>query len=603
MGCWIDRYRWPSILLVCLLLVGSKGFGQGIDLVPFSISVETPEKLRPEDALKLFSDSSLLISENTTFGFSENYFWILLTLPKDVSTSESYFLDIDNPHIDHIQAYCISNGKLSFLGRSGDRMPFSERTYQNRRNVFPVQFNSLEDRILLFVDKRNASVTVPLKLWESHAFFQHEARSNMVYGLYFGMLLIIILYSLLIFLVQRSGVYLWYMIYVLSMFLYLFTHVGYGFQFLFPNQFEWSNYLRLIMIVLIVISQIRFTQLFLPIRSVAIWVNRIYNFIIAALVGIVLWWILVPGLFTANTIIVINVIYGFIGLTAILLFVALIRSWKPDRTSVLFYTAAFGMNLLATFLMIAEEYGAIRLTWLPLPPIFIGSLFEILIFAVGLSYRSKLIGDDRRKLLADINHLQQHAMQSFVRGMEEEKVRVANELHDDVASRLSLLKMKLTESSDQELSGQLAEIADGVRRISHQLNPVSLDDQTFLEKMKELVSEHRKSGMQIDLQVFDMRKSVPKETGLQLYRILQEALQNIRKHAKAKMVEVQLFQHENELVMTVEDDGAGFDQTKKNTAGLGTKNMRLRAEQMKGEFSISSAVGEGTSIMVSVPIG
>lgn len=603
MGCWIDRYRLRPIFLVCLLLLGNQSFGQGIDLVPFSKSVETPEKLRPEDALKLFSDRSLLISKNTTFGFSENYFWILVGLPTTIDRSGHYFIDIDNPHIDHIQAYRISKGKLSFLGRSGDRMPFAERTYQNRRNVFPVQFNGTDDRVLLFVDKRNASVSVPIKLWESHAFFQHEARSNMVYGLYFGMLLIIMVYSLLIFIVQRSSVYLWYTVYVLSLFLYLFTHVGYGFEFLFPDHFEWSNYLRLVMIVVIVISQIRFTQLFLPIRSVAFWVDRSYNFIIAALIGIVLWWILVPGLFTANTIIVINVIYGFIGLTATLLVIALIRSWKVDRTSVLFYTAAFGMNVLAAFLMIAEEYGAIQLTWLPLSPVFIGSFFEILIFAIGLSYRAKLIGDDRRKLLGDINHLQQQAMQAFVRGIEEEKVRVANELHDDVASRLSLLKMKVNDASDRQFMNQLSEITDSVRKISHQLNPVSLDDQTFLEKIKELVSEHRKSGIQIDLQVFDMPKAVPKETGLQLYRILQEALQNIRKHAKAKMVEVQLFQHENELVMTVEDDGAGFDQTKKNTAGLGTKNMRLRAEQMKGEFSISSAVGEGTSIMVSVPIG
>lgn len=123
----------------------------------------------------------------------------------------------------------------------------------------------------------------------------------------------------------------------------------------------------------------------------------------------------------------------------------------------------------------------------------------------------------------------------------------------------------------------------------------------FLEKVKELVSEYGKSGINISLQVFDMRKVVPKELGLQLYRILQEALQNVQKHAKANEVEIQLFQHDNELVMTIEDDGVGFDQANRTT-GLGTKNMRLRTQQIKGEFSISSAVGEGTSIMVSVPL-
>ena len=584
-----------------LLVFSMQGFAESVDLVPFSKAIETAEKLKPEEALNQFAGSSELISGETTFGFSQNYFWILVDLPPEIDTSANYFLDIDNPHIDRIEAYRYSNGLLRFVGRSGDRMPFAERTYENRRNVFPIHFTSSHDRVLLFVDKRNASVAVPVKLWESHQFMQHEAKSNMVHGLYFGMLLVIMLYSLLIYMIQRSSIYIWYLVYVISLFLYLFTHVGYGFQFLFPNQFEWNNYLRLVMIVIIVISQIRFTQLFLPIRSVARWVNRMLNFIILGLIGILLWWLLVPGLFTANTIVVINVIYGFVAAFVILLIIALIRSWKADRTSVLFYTAAFGMNLVAALLLIAGEYGAIDLGWLPLSPIFIGSFFEILIFAIGLSYRSKLIGDDRKKLLTNINSLQQQAMQAFVRGIEEEKVRVANELHDDVASRLSLLKMKVAGGEETELAEQIAEISEGVRRISHQLNPVSLNSETFLQKIQELVSEHRQAGMNVDFQFFDVKKAASEDVGLQLYRILQEALNNIQKHAKAKHVDVQIFVHDNELIMTIEDDGSGFEMEKQRT-GLGTKNMRLRTEQVGGEFSISSAVEDGTSIMVTVPL-
>lgn len=585
-----------------VLSFSARVFSQPIDLTPFASAIETADSLHQGEALKRLGSSDAVIQGTTNFGFSNNYFWILVNLPPTLNLDERYVLDIDNPHLDYVTAHKISDGKFYFLGQSGDRIPFWKRTTENRRNVFPVVFFSRDDRLLILADKRNASVSVPLKLWKQKDFDRHEAESNMVYGLYFGMLLIVMLYSLLIYVAQRSSIYIWYLVYVLSMFLYLFTHVGYGFQFLFPNQFEWSNYLRLVMIVVIVISQIRFTQLFLPIRSVAPRINLAYNIIIGALVAIVLWWILVPGLFTTYTIIVINVIYGFIAITAVLLVIALIRSLTVDRTSVLFYSAAFGMNVLATFLMIAEEYGAIRLSVLPLPPVFIGSLFEILIFAIGLSYRTKLISDDRRRLLSDINHLQQLAMKSFVRGMEEEKLRVANELHDDVASRLSLLGMKLTESSDSELRQQLAEITEGVRQISHQLNPISLDENNFIEKIKQLISEHRGLGLNIGFQVFDMRQTVPIETGLQLYRVLQEALQNVQKHAEANEVEIQLFQHENELLMTIEDDGIGFDPTKKNT-GLGTKNMRLRVEQLNGEFSISSAIGEGTSIMVSVPVG
>jgi len=257
------------------------------------------------------------------------------------------------------------------------------------------------------------------------------------------------------------------------------------------------------------------------------------------------------------------------------------------------------MNVIATILLMVEEFGLVDLSSLPIPPMFIGTLVEIVIFAVGLSYRSKLIGDDRKKLLGEIGDLQQQAVRSFVRGMEQEKVRVANELHDDVASRLSLLKMKLSELTDGELQDQIADISDGVRTISHQLNPIALNEQTFLEKMRQLVSEHRQTGLDVAIQVYDLPKTVPQEIGLQLYRILQEALQNVQKYAKAKTAEVQLFQHANELIMTIEDDGVGFDVTRQR-GGLGLNNMRLRTKQLGGEFSVSSAVGEGTSIMITV---
>ena len=89
-------------------------------------------------------------------------------------------------------------------------------------------------------------------------------------------------------------------------------------------------------------------------------------------------------------------------------------------------------------------------------------------------------------------------------------------------------------NSHSEIAKQIAEISDGVRKISHQLNPVSLTRETFFEKMNELVSESRKAGMSVEFQVFDFGKTVEEETGLQLYRVLQEALQNISKHAKAQ---------------------------------------------------------------------
>ncbi|MGB1318564.1 MAG: 7TM diverse intracellular signaling domain-containing protein, partial [Flavobacteriales bacterium] len=475
---------------------------------------------------------------------------------------EQYVLDIDNPHIDRIEAYRISNGEFDYLGQSGDRIAFNKRTEENRRNVFHVHFEKATDTLLIMADKRNASVSVPLKLWKYDEFQRYESKSNMIYGLYFGMLLLIVFYSVLIFGIQRSSIYLWYGFYVVCFFMYLFVYVGYGFQFIFPEQYEWSNYLRLVMMVLIVIAQIRFTQLFLPVKSASALLNKFYYVVIATLVAIICWWILVPGLFTTYTIIVINVVFCIIGVALLALVFTLFRCWKLGRTSVLFYGVAFGTNVVSAFTMMGEEYGLYTLAFLPVPPLFIGSFLEILIFAIGLSYRSKLIGDDRKRLLDNINSLQQQAMSAFLKGVEEEKVRVANELHDDVAARLSLLKLKVENVDENELKEQITAITNEVRGISHRLNPVSLDENTFLEKVRQLVDEHKATGLKINLQVFDVPAEMRKDLGLQLYRIFQEAMTNIQRHAKAQEIDVQFFGHENNLILTVEDDGVGFDQEK-----------------------------------------
>lgn len=593
---------WIRILTVfCWLLLTSKATqSQPVDLVPFSKAVETPDSLSVGEAVSLFA-SDQVITENTTFGFSENYFWILVQIPVQ-NLNEQYILDVDNPHIDKLTAYRISDGEFYHLGQSGDRIPFASRTVENRRNVFQVNFSKTTDSLLIMADKRNAAVSVPIQLWKRPDFERNEAKANMSYGLYFGMLMLITLYSLLIFALQRSQVYLWYALYVVCLFLYLFTHIGYGFQFLFPERFEWSNYLRLIMIVAMLVSQIRFTQLFLPVKQVTPKINKTYFGIIALLVVIVSWWVAVPGLFTTYTIVVINVIYGIIAVSVVLLGIVLFKSWTTDKTSVSFYSVAFGANILAMLLMIAEEYGAITLSFLPVPALFVGSFLEILIFAIGLSYRAKLIGDDRAKLLSNIRSLKQQALQAFVTGVEEEKVRVANELHDDVVSQLSLLKMTIDKHSKEDVSKKIDAISNDVRTLSHRLNPVSLNSDTLLSKIEELISEHRSQNLQIDYQVYDVSNMLTEEVGLELFRILQEALANIQKHAKAKLVDVQLFAHENELVLTIEDDGVGFEQ-ERAAQGLGTKNMRMRTQKLNGEFSISSAPGEGTSIMVNIPIG
>jgi signal transduction histidine kinase len=333
-----------------------------------------------------------------------------------------------------------------------------------------------------------------------------------------------------------------------------------------------------------------------------VWAYRGFNAIIIINLLLVALWLFADFLFQGKVILAIKLLYMLMGASFLLTVVALIFTYRAQRSSVLFFTLAFSMNLLAYLCVVLEEYGIIDLGNWPLSPFFIGLFFEMVIFSIALSYRSRIISDDRSRLLGSIQLLKRDAMNAFVEGVEVEKKRVASELHDDVAATLSLLKRTAERGVEPSaLVAELATVTERVRQLSYNLNPVALDEESFLEQLRKLVDEHRRSGLNIVLQVFDIRTEMPKELGLELYRIVQEALQNILKYAEASQVDVQLFQHEEELLLTIEDNGKGFDPELARS-GLGTRNMRSRTERLGGTFDISSAPMKGTSIMVSVPI-
>ena len=570
--------------------------------VPFAVSISTSDSISPEQALAQF-ESADPIKGNTAFGFSQDFFWIRVPVCKRSEGGKTFVLEVDNPHIDLIQCWSVADSVIRPLGISGDRIPFADRTIDNRRNLFKFRFEGSSClTLLLMVDKRNAAVTVPLRVYSDEAFQYSEIRQTLIYGFYFGMLLLILLYSILISVNQRKATYLWYAVYVFFLALYLFVYIGFGFQLLYPSSITLNNYARLVLVILILASQIRFTQFFLQLPVHRPKLNRAFSGLALVGVLIILWWLVFPGLFTTYTVWVINMVYVLMGIAVVMLIVALTKTFRKQRSTVVFYAVAFSMNIIALLLVVAEEYGLVELSGWPLSPMFLGSFFEIMIFSVGLSYRSRLISDDRDRLLGSIQSLKREAMSAYLNGVEQEKKRIASELHDDIASRLSLLKRAAeTEDAEAQVPDVLTHVIERVRQISYSLNPVALDEDTFSEQVRKLVAEYRATGMDVSLQAFDLPESIPKQLGLELFRILQEALQNVQKYASATRVDVQLFKHDGELTLAIEDNGKGFDQETTET-GMGIRNMRSRAELCGGSFDISSAPSKGTSIMVSVPL-
>ena len=198
---------------------------------------------------------------------------------------------------------------------------------------------------------------------------------------------------------------------------------------------------------------------------------------------------------------------------------------------------------------------------------------------------------------------------------EEERQRVARDLHDDVGQQLALVQMdieqvqtRLTEQPDSlvpqldSLSRRVASLSDDVRRLSHRLHPSILNDLGIGFALKSLLDEFgERESMPASFTRINVPEQLPKPVAATLYRIAQEALRNVVKHAGRTHVRVILEGADEKIRLQIVDMGDGFDQDQR-VQGLGLLSMAERARLAGGTFQISSQLGRGTEITVEIPL-
>lgn len=193
-----------------------------------------------------------------------------------------------------------------------------------------------------------------------------------------------------------------------------------------------------------------------------------------------------------------------------------------------------------------------------------------------------------------------------------EKKRISEELHDGVlgrlfGTRLSLdsLNMGTNAEAIQTRSQYIAElktIEDDIRKVSHELNTDFISGSSFIDIIKTLLETQTKAyGYEYEFKHSDdiNWESATNKTKIHIYRIIQESLQNIYKHANATLVKISFEQKNNVFCLTISDNGSGFDVNKAKQ-GIGLKNINSRVDEIKGDLSIISEAKKGTTVTIKV---
>jgi two-component system, NarL family, sensor kinase len=250
--------------------------------------------------------------------------------------------------------------------------------------------------------------------------------------------------------------------------------------------------------------------------------------------------------------------------------------------------------------------------------VFMGSVIvTIIVISCLLFGRARL--KQKQTLSAELLKQQELRSKAVIEAEEKERIRIARELHDGIGQQLSAAKLNISglqgaiKSTDpteitmlQNAIDLLDESVKEVRAVSHNMIPNALIKSGLVSAVREFIHRISSTGnLKVNLEIIGLKSRLETIVENILFRVLQELVNNIIKHAKATEVSIQFIRHEKELAIVIEDNGIGFDVEKQLgnvNEGIGLKNIESRVSFLKGEVIFDSYPGKGTTVTIEIPL-
>jgi two-component system NarL family sensor kinase len=244
-------------------------------------------------------------------------------------------------------------------------------------------------------------------------------------------------------------------------------------------------------------------------------------------------------------------------------------------------------------------------------------LLLILIITSSFLYIRKKQTEQKAKLNEEISKQKEIRTKAILDAEEKERRRIAQDLHDGVGQLLSAAKINLsqleskinieTEEQKTTIQNALSLVDDSVkevRTVSHNMMPNTLLKLGLASAVREFITKLGNApSLKVDLEIVGLDSRLDNQTETVMYRVIQEIVNNIIKHAKASHISLQLIKHDDELNVMIEDNGIGFDSSDiDNFEGIGIKGIFTRIEFLGGSVHFDSTEGRGTTVIIDIPL-
>jgi signal transduction histidine kinase len=526
------------------------------------------------------------------------------------ATAAEWYLEVDNAYLVGVDLYAPAPGGRTRHVRVGITDPFSRRPVRTTPFILPLELKPGQERTFFLRLESNSVMRFPLRIATMQTLYETNHVRDLADGIYFGLVITLVLYNLFVFLSLRDKTYLYYVVYILGLGLNVGYIRGYNHHFLVPggSAFNHSNYLS----GASVFFGILFSHSFLCLHAYAPRL-RLIGWVIAGLMGCSMLTS-VGGYPLAGFRIQLAAVMLFLPTVFVYGFAAYRKGFGPAR----YYLLAFGLLSAGVLVYFLKDVGVIPQNTFTEAAMQVAPAIEAIILSFALA--QKLNAFKREKEAADRQALEQATAfsQALIQSQEHERQRIAAELHDGVGQSLIVVKNKVLllrkgaapgEKSAAALDS-LAEYVTGtigeVRRISYGLRPFQLDLLGLTQSVRSLAEASAEAGqMHLETDLADLDGLFPPEAEINIYRIVQECLNNAVKHSGATAGRVVAQTTAGRLTLVVEDNGKGLvaeEATPAPGGGFGLLGIRERLHILGGGLEVGPAIPQGTHLLITIPI-
>jgi signal transduction histidine kinase len=558
-------------------------------------------------------------SQNTiTWEACDSVYWMVFTIKNNTERDLTYYFKLNNPALQLAKLYCKNNSDIEFIGQAGLSIPFNKRIYNHSDIVFPLLINKNNTHTYFcFIDGKKGVKIMP-QLQNEDEFKKVEFKQYLILALFTSFIALNFILNLLLFWFLKNKANLFYCFYLVGLLFLLYATQSYDFQYFFGNTPLLAN----VSIYLASgLSAVAMSYLIIPFLELTPHNTKFLKSIY------ILRWVSVTSTLMSFVIYFLfsnypSIVSFYVNMHIIILFVFLVLLFLTgvERSLQKYKPAWFYLIAIVYFAFASTEY-AIFLSGIAHPismhnhpnNLEIGVILDTVIIFFGIIYQYNIAKKKNDALVIELAFQQKHNMEQVIISQEEERQRIAQDLHDDLGSTLSTLMLHISNLNNKtpideetnlhyETSINLsAKAINDLKAISYNLLPKDFSEKGLFEIISNRINDlNNLPDIKFILITDGDDKQLSPIASITIYRITTELINNALKHSFASVVTVQILLSNIHLVLMAEDNGIGMN-TMTNKTGAGIKNILSRVNFLKGTMNIDTNK-KGTTVIIEIPI-